>query len=464
MCTSILRRGLATTILISLVGCAASSSDVKRGPTGLVGVATIDITPQTPVRMYGYAARKTESEGVAGRLYASALAIGGDDRQTPAILLSVESGSVPPPIRAQLLRRLQSRLPLSGEQFMLCHTHIHSGPDLEGMSSMTGEQREHMEQYAKLLIDRLEKVTLSAVAARKPGRLAWAVGSVDFACNRRVLKDGKWSGFGAVPGAPVDHALPVMRITDADGKLRAVLVNYACHNTTLRGNFKQIHGDWAGCAREDIQADFPGVIAMVALSCGADADPAPHDTVELCQRHGRAVANEVKRVLAGPLKPIAPAVTARTIALEIPFDPQPSMEELRKFAEKTFSAAQTLKLLVSGGKAPTSKRYDLTAWTFGDDLAMVFLSNEVVVDYALRLKRELDPARLWVNAYSNEVLYYVASKRLIGEGGYEVNNSLSALVTYGRPDHEPAVEDRIIEGVLSVVPASFRSARTAAGQ
>jgi hypothetical protein len=332
------------------------------------------------------------------------------------------------------------------------------------MDSLTGTEREHMVAYAELLTNRLEQVVTAAVAARRAGSLAWAQGSVGFAANRRVVKDGKWTGFGAVPDAPVDHSLPVMRVTDANGKLLAVLVNYACHNTTLRQDFKQIHGDWAGCARAGIQADFPGVVAMIVLGCGADADPAPHDTVELCERHGRAVADEVKRVLAGPFKPLAPVVTARTIALEVPFDPAPSVEELKKFAAKTFSAAQTLKLLESGQKAPTSKRYEISSWTFGNDLAMVFLSDEVVVDYALRLRRELDASRLWINAYSNEVLYYVASKRLINEGGYEVNNSLSALVTYGRPEHEPVVEDRIIEGVRSIVPESFRSAQTAPGR
>ena len=61
---------------------------------------------------------------------------------------------------------------------------------------------------------------------------------------------------------------------------------------------------------------------------------------------------------------------------------------------------------------------------------MVFLAGEVVADYGLRLKRELDPARLWVNAYSNDVAFYVASKRLIPEGGYEVDRS---MVFYGQP-------------------------------
>ena len=103
------------------------------------------------------------------------------------------------------------------------------------------------------------------------------------------------------------------------GKLLAVVVNYACHNTTLRGNFKQIHGDWAGCAQECIEADHPGAVALVTIGCGADADPCPHGTVELCRQHGRAMADEVKRLLAGPFKPVEPKLTARMAPLEIPY-------------------------------------------------------------------------------------------------------------------------------------------------
>jgi hypothetical protein len=105
----------------------------------------------------------------------------------------------------------------------------------------------------------------------------------------------------------------------------------------------------------------------------------------------------------------------------------------------------------------------LTTWTFGDDLAMIFLSHEVVVDYALRLKRELDSSRLWINAYSNDVPIYIASNRLLNEGGYEVNNSLSALVTYGHPERiQPPPEDRIIEQVKALLPATFRTGSQAA--
>ena len=445
-------------LLTTLVCTHATAADAPPTPTAPIGVARIDITPETPVRMYGYASRKTESEGVAGRLSASALAIGADAGQGPVVLLSVDNGSVPPHIRAEVLRRLNVKMALKPEQLMLCNAHIHSGPDLEGMDGLAGEQREHMVQYAAFLIGRLEQVVTQALAARRPGRLAWATGSVNFAANRRVLKDGKWTAFGAVPDGPVDHGLPVMRVTDADGKVMALVINYACHNTTLRPKFQQIHGDWGGCAQEYIAADFPGVVPMLTIGCGADADPFPHGKVELCQQHGREIADEVKKMLGGVWKPINPSVTPRTIALDIPFDPLPTAEELKTFADKTFSAAQTLKLLEAGQKPPVSKRYDITTWTFGDDLGMVFLSDEIVVDYALRLRREFDGSRLWINGYSNEVLYYVASNRLIGEGGYEVNNSLSALVTYGRPERQkPTVEDRIVEGVRSILPATFRA-------
>lgn len=439
-----------TSVIALLVCQVAPGADTA--PSARVGVAKIDITPETPVRMYGYASRKTESEGIAGQLKASALAIGGDEGDGPAVLLCVDNGSVPAEMRAEVLRRVQDKMPLKPERFMLCNAHIHSGPDIKGMGSITGEEHKHLAQYAKQLTDRLEKVVLEALTARKPGRLDWAQGTVGFAANRRVLKDGKWSGFGAVPDAPADHTLPLLRVTDADGKLLAVVVNYACHNTTLRGDFKQIHADWAGCAQEFIEADNPGAVALVTLGCGADSDPCPHGTVELCKQHGRALADEVKRRLAGPMKPVGGKITARMMTLEFPYAPTPPIEELKELAKDSYPAQRLLKLVEEAKKPPERERYPIATWTFGNDLSMVFLADEVVVDYALRLRRELG-SRLWINAYSNDVSAYIASNRLLKEGGYEVNNSLGAQVTYGRSEQmQPTMEDRIVECVQKLLP------------
>jgi hypothetical protein len=411
--------------------------------------------------MYGYAARKTESEGVAGRLKATAMAIGDDAGEGPAVLLTVDCGSVPSDLRETVFQRVAETARIAPERFVLCNAHNHSGPNLKGMGSIEGAERDRLARYAELLTDRLTGVVKEALGNRQPARLELARGAVGFAGNRRVLTDGKWSGFGCVPDAPVDHELAVLKVS-RDGRVVALVANYACHNTTLRGNFTQIHGDWAGCAQECIESDQPGVLAMITIGCGADADPCPHGTVALCEQHGRALADEVSRLLAGPWIPIRPVLAARSTVLAIPYAKAPDPEAARGAAGASSAPRAPRDKLEKEGRAPRSRAYPIVVWTFGDDLAMVFLSNEVVVDYALRLKRELDASRLWVTAYANEVSGYVVSKRLIAEGGYEPRNSLSSQVTFGRPETlEPAMEDRIIERVKGLLPQGFHAEREA---
>jgi len=165
----------------------------------------------------------------------------------------------------------------------------------------------------------------------------------------------------------------------------------------------------------------------------------------------------VKRLLAGEFRPLDPRLSATTTTLPIPYAPLPPLEQVRKAAPNAYPVQRLLRQLERGEKPPATLPYTLFVWTFGNDLAMVFLEDEVVVDYALRMKREFDGRRLWINAYSNDVSGYVASNRLLGEGGYEVNNSLSAMVTYGHPEQlKPSLEDRIVEGVRMLLPAAFR--------
>jgi len=107
-------------------------------------------------------------------------------------------------------------------------------------------------------------------------------------------------------------------------------------------------------------------------------------------------------------------------------------------------------------KVPTSLSYPIATWTFGKDLAMVFLAGEVVVDYALRLSTELDAERLWITAYANDAPCYIASKRILREGGYEADSS---MIYYGRPARlMPETEEILIDTVRKLLPAEFRAA------
>ena len=44
--------------------------------------------------------------------------------------------------------------------------------------------------------------------------------------------------------------MPVLKIADPAGRIRGIVFGYACHNTTLTGEFYQLSGDYAGFAAE----------------------------------------------------------------------------------------------------------------------------------------------------------------------------------------------------------------------
>ena len=186
-----------------------------------------------------------------------------------------------------------------------------------------------------------------------------------------------------------------------------------------------------GLRQQYIEADQPGVVALITIGCGADSDPCPHGTVDLCEQHGRALADEVQRLVAGSWTPISSAITARRTELQVDVQQHPDLNHARAAAPQSYPVQAALARIDQGQGLPHTQTYQIATWTFGDDLAMVFLSNEVVVDFALRLQRELDASRLWITAYAQDVSTYIVSRRLIDEGGYEVNNSLSSLVTLG---------------------------------
>ena len=460
-------------ILTVGLACRASAEEA----TVPIGVARVDITPDYPIRLTGYASRKTESEGVAQRLWVKALAIGGDAGDGPAVLMMVENCGVPGVMTDKVAERLKAKAGVKPERFVVCSTHTHAGPVLTGFApaifpaALPPEHQAHVDRYGLELDQHMEEAALAALASRQPGHLAWAEGTVGFAMNRRPINpEGRCTSMSPNRSGPVDLSLPVLRATDARGKVLAIVLNYACHGTTLGGDFNRIHGDWAGVAQERIEADYPGATALVCLGCGADANPEPRGKLEMTGPHGRAVADEVKRLLAGKLTPLSPRLTARRLPLQLPFDKPPTREELRRrvaaasdpkatsFEKRWGARAATLLTELDHGRTlPVGVDYSVTAWAFGDDLAMVFLPGEVVVDYTLRLKRELDASRLWVTAYANDVPCYIVSRRVLAEGGYESDFS---MLYYDRPGRlAPVVEDRIIATAESLLPKSFAAGR-----
>ncbi|PYM11344.1 MAG: dehydrogenase [Verrucomicrobia bacterium] len=415
-----------------------------------IGVARTDITPDYPIRLTGYAVRRTESEGVEQRLWAKGLAIGRAG-ESPAIVVTVDNCGVSALIIDEVAARLRKKTGLPRERFAVCSSHTHSGPCVTGFAPnifampVPADQQARIERYSNELVDKLEQVALAAIADRKPARLSWNEGRISFARNRRTA------------GGPTDPALPVLCASGLDGRVRAVVANYACHCTTLGGEFNKLCGDWAGYAQEAIEDDFPGALGLITIGCGADANPYPRGSLELARQHGQELAAEVKRMLDGHLSPILKNLTCGMKRFELPFDKLPTREQWEERARQDgivgYHAKRNLERLDRGETPPATLPYFVQTWNFGDQLAMTFLAGEVVVDYALRLKKEFDADRLWITAYANDVPCYIPSRRILQEGGYEAETS---LWYYDRPARlAPAVEDLITGAVHELMPKEF---------
>jgi hypothetical protein len=453
---------VATALCFLGLCVAVSSISAAEPPPISVGVAKVDITPEYPVRLSGYGSRRTESEGVAQRLWAKALAIGDQQHGGPAVLITVENCGVPGSMADEVCQRLES-LRLRREQLVVSSSHSHSAPWLPGFAPflagepVPAEHQQRMQQYRQELTDKMVQAASQALQNRQPARLAWAQGRVAFAANRRVLKDGVWVGFGVQANGPVDERLPVLVAKDVAGKPLAIVANYACHCTTLGGDFNQICGDWSGFAQEDIEHDFAGAVALLTIGCGADANPEPRGKLEFCRQHGRALADEVQRLLGGELKPVSGEPACRLTHVDLPLGPLPSRADWETAAagggSNGMRAKHFLGLLDRGKALPAGVRYPIATWTFADDLAIVFLGGEVVVDYAQRLSRECDAKRLWITAYANDVPCYIASQRILREGGYEADSS---MIYYGQPTRlAPETEDLIVGEVRRLLPAGY---------
>src|SRR5215471_10985582 len=92
--------GLLLNVDVALAGEGANSR------ARLAGVARVDITPDYPVRLSGFAFRKSESEGVRQKLWVKALAFDGDGER-PAVLITVDNLGVPGRVVAQVAERLK---------------------------------------------------------------------------------------------------------------------------------------------------------------------------------------------------------------------------------------------------------------------------------------------------------------------------------------------------------------------
>lgn len=376
--------------------------------------------------MAGYASRTKPSEGIVQKLNAKALAL-ADGQGGRFVFVTLDLVGIERSMRQSLERRLAESYQLRPEQFVLTASHTHCGPELRAYKVPPGksesEAAARIPAYTAALEKKLHALVGAALHELAPARVAYAHARAGFAMNRR--RPNKNGGFtnAPYPDGPVDHEVPVLRVEGTDGRLRAVLFGYACHNTTL--SFYQFCGDYAGFAQEYLQADHPGAVALFLTGCAGDQNPYPRNTLVLAQTHGRTLATAVDAALGTIATPLTGNLKSAHAEIALRYAPPPSRAEFetRLNSKDKLEAAHARRMLdhiAKDGAVPASYPYPVQVVQLGRELKLIALGGETVVDYSLRLKRQFSGVgSVWVAGYSNDVMAYIPSERVLREGGYE---------------------------------------------
>jgi len=276
-----------------------------------------------------------------------------------------------------------------------------------------------------------------------PAIISSGKGIARFAVNRRnntpesVLHSSDLKG-------PYDHTVPTLCVRSPDGAVKSLLFGYACHCTTL--DLNQWNGDYAGFAQIELEETYPGCTAMFFAACAGDQNPEPRTQIPQAEQYGTELAAAVMAVLSGTMNPLNPTLQTNYQEIELELTKPLSVAEMDSITKSESEwqkrwALYYLSKMVKGEQLRKSyPHYPVQSWQLGN-LTLVALGGEVVVDYSIRLKAAWGND-LFVAAYTNDVMAYIPSERVLEEGGYEGKTSMRA---YGLPAvWATGIEEKII--------------------
>ncbi len=360
------------------------------------GVVRIEITPPVGYVMGGYSERKGASTGVHDPLFATVLVLQADG--ISVAIISCDLRSFPSERIITLARERKL-----ADHVLLAVTHNHSGP-------LTWEDQTWPSKDQSWFAATEDKILSALEAASKqvfPVRIAAGFGEVYLGHNRRkVAADGKvtmlWRNAEKLPTSPLDPTLGVIRIDDATGKPRVIIVNYACHAVVLGPDNRTISADYPGYLARRLEQEFPGALCL--FTQGGAGDINPYLDKQPVAQNGFGEAEKMGNALAA---------AALSVARKL----KPAANENARL-----QAAAEVRSFRDRWDAQKSVRAGLTTLLINNQIAIATMPGEAFVDLqiALRDQSEIPYTFLFGYTYSagGEWIGYVPTIRAASEGGY----------------------------------------------
>ena len=375
----------------------------------LGGFAKIDITPTAPVTLSGYASRTDLSTGVHDSLSARVTVFqSGNDK---LVLVSTDVIGFYSGTDNIIRQAIFKEFDVQPQQLFLAAIHTHAGP------SIILSERGHPNNiaYTQRLQEKLITVIGQALDNLQPINIGAGVGSSPVGVNRRqVYYDAAGNPrmwIGRNPDGVQDKRVSVLKITDAQDELQAVLWEYATHSTSLGWENFQISGDVHGLAEQFIERYLGNkVFAPGFAGASGDIDPWYRvlpgfetkngwiaEPVLLGSMLGEEVVHVLRRIdssfSSGPIR-------SAYESLELPG---------KSSDEETSENPKTVPLNVAVARV--------------GDIGFVGLGAEVLSEIGMAIRTASPFEHTIIITHCNGTADYISPQRIFVEGGYEVDNS-----------------------------------------
>ena len=408
-----------STSLARLLVCIAFCSTlpgIPASPSALAGelragVAKIDITPDQPVTMSGYASRKGVSTGVHDPLSARAVVFETEGQRLVLVstdLIGFYGGSADT-VRQALLRECQ----LLPAELFLAAIHTHSAPTVT-FDAEKGHSNNVA--YSKALQQKLVGVVKAAMSNTRPAQLGYGSGSSPVGVNRReVTQDQAGKSkviLGRNPAVSTDREVQVVKIGHSPGgDLAAVLFDYPTHSTSLGPANYILSGDVHGLAEQFVERHLGTEVAAGFAGASGDIDPwyrvlpgfkTSNGWTPETVLMGAFLGQEVVHVLERIQKPTAASpIQCRMETVQLPGKSKPG--------EDSLAGDET---------AP----FNITVARVGE-IAFVGLGGEVFNEIGKAIKESSPFPCTLVITHCNGSAGYLPTEASYAEGGYEVQSS-----------------------------------------
>lgn len=422
----------AVSIFLSQSAQSQSTSQFR------ASVVKVDITPDDPQMLAGYAAR--QSTGVMHRIYHRIVAL--DDGNTQFFLISTEIGKMAPSQYDKVATRLQREHGIDPVNLWWTVTHTHSAPEV-GPPGISGiflpDRYKHAvaNEYTSIHEQKLIDGILEAKQKLAPARLGVGYGFSQANINRRAIDvDGKAS-LGLNPDGEVDRTIGLLRIEKADGNLLAIIANYAIHGTVMGPQNLEISGDAPGVVAGYVEEKTGAPMLFIN---GAAGNLAPIYSVYPSARQGhlgefRVLLGdkilEANRAIASTTDQVS--LVTRKLVVETPRKDMGWPEDMTNYSRTTRSGQNMVLLPVRFLK-------------INDDVAIWSAPLELFCEVSNAVRQRSPFPFTFYFGYSNGNLGYLPTSEGWAQGGYEPSVS----------PFTPAAEKDLTEAVIGYLKGELR--------